>query len=124
MVVFQAEDDIRESSVTGVQTCAVPISFDSSGGCHNAALTAGATALTPGALVGDADGAVTNPSGGLYQVPMVTQSRSEQHTSELQPPLNIVCRLLIEKQTHLSFYADTAGTHHFGLFHPAHGRQR
>ena len=27
---FQAEDGIRDSPVTGVQTCALPISFDSS----------------------------------------------------------------------------------------------
>src|SRR5438309_9027102 len=32
------------------------VAFDSSGGCHNAALTAGVTAVSPGALVGDADG--------------------------------------------------------------------
>src|SRR5574337_1131516 len=28
----------------------------------------------------------------------VTQSRSEEHTSELQSPLNLVCRLLLEKK--------------------------
>src|SRR5438309_2353996 len=50
------------------------VAFDSSGGCHNAALTAGVTAVSPGALVGDSDGAVTNPSTPLYGVPMVTQS--------------------------------------------------
>src|SRR5256885_6880384 len=27
-------------------------------------------------------------------------SRSEEHTSELQSPCNIVCRLLLEKKTH------------------------
>src|SRR5256885_10411837 len=27
------------------------------------------------------------------------QDRSEEHTSELQPPCNLVCRLLLEKKT-------------------------
>src|SRR5260370_37286795 len=34
---FQAEDGIRDSSVTGVQTCALPISFVSSRGARNGA---------------------------------------------------------------------------------------
>src|SRR5688500_19175781 len=29
------------------------------------------------------------------------QSRSEEHTSELQSPCNLVCRLLLEKKTYL-----------------------
>src|SRR5256885_12134763 len=29
-------------------------------------------------------------------------SRSEEHTSELQSPCNIVCRLLLEKKTNIS----------------------
>src|SRR5256885_9197881 len=28
------------------------------------------------------------------------QGRSEEHTSELQSPCNLVCRLLLEKKTH------------------------
>src|SRR5438445_13767913 len=56
------------------------VAFDSSGGCHNAALTAGVTAVSPGALVGDADGGVTNPSTPLYGVPMVTQSGADLAT--------------------------------------------
>src|SRR5256885_4902551 len=30
--------------------------------------------------------------------PMRTSSRSEEHTSELQSPCNLVCRLLLEKK--------------------------
>src|SRR5256885_10224935 len=30
--------------------------------------------------------------------PMVAQARSEEHTSELQSPCNLVCRLLLEKK--------------------------
>src|SRR5205807_9806906 len=34
--------------------------------------------------------------GGLAE--NLTQSRSEEHTSELQSPCNLVCRLLLEKK--------------------------
>src|SRR5438876_7648572 len=39
----------------------------------------------------DADGAVTLPA----------KKRSEEHTSELQSPVHLVCRLLLEKKKHL-----------------------
>src|SRR5690348_17768254 len=32
-------------------------------------------------------------------------SRSEEHTSELQSPVHLVCRLLLEKKTHPSSHA-------------------
>src|SRR5256885_7181489 len=32
------------------------------------------------------------------------QRRSEEHTSELQSPCNLVCRLLLEKKNHASRY--------------------
>src|SRR6266581_2763739 len=32
----------------------------------------------------------------------LTSSRSEEHTSELQSPVHLVCRLLLEKKTHPS----------------------
>src|SRR2546428_6633166 len=51
------------------------VAFDSSGGCHNAALPA-SMAAHPSDAVCDSDGAVTNPSTPLYAVPMVTQSRA------------------------------------------------
>src|SRR5256885_11648486 len=35
-------------------------------------------------------------------VPNVEQPRSEEHTSELQSPCNLVCRLLLEKKTNRS----------------------
>src|SRR2546426_5874521 len=37
---------------------------------------------------------VIDPFGGSYFV----ESRSEEHTSELQSPCNLVCRLLLEKK--------------------------
>src|SRR2546430_11001115 len=38
-----------------------------------------------------------NPGAWL----MATAKRSEEHTSELQSQSNLVCRLLLEKKTHL-----------------------
>src|SRR5256885_13335848 len=42
----------------------------------------------------------------LYVIPSIREScsRSEEHTSELQSPCNLVCRLLLEKKNN---------THHF-----------
>src|SRR2546430_8637887 len=79
---FQAEDGIRDLTVTGVQTCALPISSSSRsrGGSRrraSAARKCGCSAAACG----------TTP-----------RSRSEEHTSELQSQSNLVCRLLLEKK--------------------------
>src|SRR3990172_10624633 len=67
---FQAEDGIRDVAVTGVQTCALPIS------CHRRSPTrCNEWARSPGKSC----------------------RRSEEHTSELQSRLHLVCRLLLEK---------------------------
>src|SRR5256885_12175122 len=39
------------------------------------------------------------------------RSRSEEHTSELQSPCNLVCRLLLEKKKHNFMYTITTFTH-------------
>src|SRR5256885_5920186 len=39
----------------------------------------------------------------------LNQPRSEEHTSELQSPCNLVCRLLLEKKKY---------THHSNILHP------
>src|SRR5256885_13118541 len=36
--------------------------------------------------------------------PPVTRMRSEEHTSELQSPCNLVCRLLLEKKKDIRHY--------------------
>src|SRR5256885_6493650 len=36
--------------------------------------------------------------------------RSEEHTSELQSPCNLVCRLLLEKKKHISRRRTSSGT--------------
>src|SRR5256885_3824304 len=39
----------------------------------------------------------------------VRNTRSEEHTSELQSPCNLVCRLLLEKKNKCLFILDCAG---------------
>src|SRR5256885_10902635 len=76
---FQAEDGIRDYKVTGVQTCALPICLGAVLGVHQQhAGFAGGTGLG--------------------------QQRSEEHTSELQSPCNLVCRLLLEKKKNSHFH--------------------
>src|SRR5712664_4785759 len=69
---FQAEDGIRDLIVTGVQTCALPISD------------------------------VRRRPGISGQVRRRSRARgarrSEEHTSELQSRSDLVCRLLLEKK--------------------------
>src|SRR5256885_5945542 len=46
--------------------------------------------------------------------------RSEEHTSELQSPCNLVCRLLLEKKKHNSMRVDVPmNAHHRVLVHYA-----
>src|SRR5256885_5647057 len=78
---FQAEDGIRDYKVTGVQTCALPISARSHAGRHEVAVR-----LLAGPVLG-------------------RDARSEEHTSELQSPCNLVCRLLLEKKKRTPRYS-------------------
>src|SRR5256885_8911366 len=78
---FQAEDGIRDYKVTGVQTCALPI-------CLSVNDTGEGFTLI--AHVIDAVNA-HSMCGYMHE-------RSEEHTSELQSPCNLVCRLLLEKK--------------------------
>src|SRR2546426_1756427 len=86
---FQAEDGIRDYKVTGVQTCALPISQVRTIQLHR---FGGACQARPREVgpppVRRALGIVVG-AGEL---------RSEEHTSELQSPCNLVCRLLLEKK--------------------------
>src|SRR5260370_28963548 len=90
---FQAEDGIRDSSVTGVQTCALPIS-------HEAPLGPAGThdhfdLQTSKGLLRLHD---PRRFGAVMYVAAESDPRSEEHTSELQSHLNLVCRLLLEKK--------------------------
>src|SRR5256884_6575108 len=81
---FQAEDGIRDVAVTGVQTCALPI-FDLYGAANSTAAAANSA---------------TETSAKTVEVSRlrVSNARSEEHTSELQSRLHLVCRLLLEKK--------------------------
>src|SRR5437763_9404441 len=75
---FQAEDGIRDTSVTGVQTCALPIWS------------------RPTSRTRRTDGSIACLSCTLCLA--LGFGRSEEHTSELQSPMYLVCRLLLEKK--------------------------
>src|SRR2546426_3782008 len=49
-------------------------------------------------LVMDANGPGGSVANFNYLQATLTRSRSEEHTSELQSPCNLVCRLLLEKK--------------------------
>src|SRR2546422_2871795 len=83
---FQAEDGIRDVAVTGVQTCALPILRR----IHSASqrlMTESRSHL-----------AGTTPFQNRIPVRLLAPQRSEEHTSELQSRLHLVCRLLLEKK--------------------------
>src|SRR2546426_2635009 len=46
--------------------------------------------------------------------PLCWFHRSEEHTSELQSPCNLVCRLLLEKKKNTD-YSNSAGDRHLSL---------
>src|SRR5690348_17724470 len=43
----------------------------------------------------------------MIAAPMTTPTRSEEHTSELQSPVHLVCRLLLEKKNYISLKDST-----------------
>src|SRR2546427_6930279 len=91
---FQAEDGIRDLTVTGVQTCALPICLrrGASRQTEKSQSTAsGACCFTM------ADSPAIAPGSSLSSESK-NHRRSEEHTSELQSQSNLVCRLLLEKK--------------------------
>src|SRR5256885_7724567 len=87
---FQAEDGIRDYKVTGVQTCALPISYrvDKAGIIH----------CTIGKATFEVSALKENLHALIADLHKAKPARSEEHTSELQSPCNLVCRLLLEKK--------------------------
>src|SRR5206468_7462912 len=104
-----AEDGIRDLIVTGVQTCALPISDHSPG---DAAMTPLVRTILIVMLVlaaagggwwygrnhpASGAGAAAGAAGDKDDEAAATQpaERSEEHTSELQSRSDLVCRLLL-----------------------------
>src|SRR2546426_7669739 len=64
--------------------------------CTCAPTTFWTSSITRAAAVLCAPQLKRGPLGGI--APFATPDRSEEHTSELQSPCNLVCRLLLEKK--------------------------
>src|SRR2546422_4516505 len=96
---FQAEDGIRDVAVTGVQTCALPISISSAASEPPRAAPCSSRAPRRGSVCTCRATARSSssrlPAGRANEWP---GPRSEEHTSELQSRLHLVCRLLLEKK--------------------------
>src|SRR5262249_59902877 len=98
---FQAEDGIRDWSVTGVQTCALPISPGRTRGDRALRRVSRLRRSRPHYRL-DADGEWW-PGHDLTRgrrvektrAPVDSCHRSEEHTSELQSLTNLACRLLL-----------------------------
>src|SRR5256885_4093792 len=98
---FQAEDGIRDYKVTGVQTCALPISATCRPSRSRATPSTGAATCSPAASCSGSWSAARSSSPATPITPSwrrCASGRSEEHTSELQSPCNLVCRLLLEKK--------------------------
>src|SRR5256884_3121442 len=97
---FQAEDGIRDVAVTGVQTCALPIFAGEVLGARRQALSP--HAADPRRAVAGDDRRVlavrADADIGAVALGEHVEDRSEEHTSELQSRLHLVCRLLLEKK--------------------------
>src|SRR2546429_5224036 len=103
MFFFQAEDGIRDVAVTGVQTCALPISKSILHLQEILVVTqdSGAGNLLRSSVGSQQIEAVADLLGLDHlgpAAPLQLTVRSEEHTSELQSRLHLVCRLLLEKK--------------------------
>src|SRR2546425_1918351 len=107
---FQAEDGIRDKLVTGVQTCALPISPGAVLiGCRLRLTRRPLTEVQKDIKVRLKQKKATQPlalasAGCVWKNPRADDARasgcvrSEEHTSELQSLAYLVCRLLLEKK--------------------------
>src|SRR2546427_6841877 len=99
---FQAEDGIRDLTVTGVQTCALPICWRR--GVVGNIYKGKVQRVMPGMQaafveVGLERAAFLHANDVVRPAPVASaDTRSEEHTSELQSQSNLVCRLLLEKK--------------------------
>src|SRR2546429_828435 len=99
---FQAEDGIRDVAVTGVQTCALPILLTTSfkrAYCWRKLQPIQRSRAAHFSAEAEKLNSATHCSRQLATYQSVSPIlRSEEHTSELQSRLHLVCRLLLEKK--------------------------
>src|SRR2546427_1429450 len=105
---LQAEDGIRFLTVTGVQTCALPISWLPCVCSSTSMPSARKAAVTASPMAGSSRKNKVLRARTVTLLPSrakacasssaTTDERSEEHTSELQSQSNLVCRLLLEKK--------------------------
>src|SRR2546430_4526548 len=95
---FQAEDGIRDLTVTGVQTCALPIFYAAAGPVRHRVGRLGQGGRRHPARCRRARGGGERRRTAHHAAPGIAATRSEEHTSELQSQSNLVCRLLLEKK--------------------------
>src|SRR5690349_23370401 len=93
---FQAEDGIRDLYVTGVQTCALPISGPSRRAESPFVLFVGE--IGPRKNLMRLIAAFGRIAKAVPHEMVLVGPRSEEHTSELQSRRDLVCRLLLEKK--------------------------
>src|SRR5699024_11584211 len=94
---FQAEDGIRDRNVTGVQTCALPISLTRISSFPGEGSGKSSYLGTPPTWCSTAPFIFIPPLTPLNLTVLSKFIRSEEHTSELQSRFDSVCRLLLEK---------------------------
>src|SRR3989475_7138986 len=94
---FQAEDGIRDLTVTGVQTCALPISDPEEPQRQESYLRQVVT-RAPANIAARLELVDLLLARGAADDAAAQLERSEEHTSELQSQSNLVCRLLLEKK--------------------------
>src|SRR2546429_6600165 len=100
---FQAEDGIRDVAVTGVQRVLFRSLIEAVAWTTGIVLTRRITRAvadlykaTQFVKTGDLSHRI--PVERPDQLGVLAESRSEEHTSELQSRLHLVCRLLLEKK--------------------------
>src|SRR5256886_4508640 len=93
---FQAEDGIRDLTVTGVQTCALPIYAGKKQFPLHVHTDYRVREFLKDKLA-EASVSRIQIERAAKKV-NITIQRSEEHTSELQSQSNLVCRLLLEKK--------------------------
>src|SRR5207244_4622263 len=79
---------------------------------QRAPLTQPGVEVKPGEYLLEVEGREVRPPSEVYSFFENTAGRSEEHTSELQSPDHLVCRLLLEKKKHQALHVKQR---HLGL---------